>query len=44
MKNLIDAAGHPHTNQIHLIENFSRPNLMTLHYEATIDDPGVHAP
>ena len=38
----IDAWGDPHTNQMHLIEKFGRPNLMTLHYEATIDDPGAY--
>ena len=31
-----------HTDQLHVIERFSRPDLMTLHYEATIDDPGAY--
>jgi len=30
----------PTTGQLHLIERFSRPNLKTLNYEVTIDDPG----
>ena len=38
----IDGYGDPHTDQLHVIERFSRPDLMTLHYEATIDDPGAY--
>jgi hypothetical protein len=38
----VDSLGTPHTSQMHLIERLSRPNLMTLHYEATIDDPGAY--
>ncbi len=34
--------GLPHTPQLHLIERFSRPNLGTLHYSVTIDDPGAY--
>jgi hypothetical protein len=33
---------YPSTEQLHLIERISRPNLKTLSYEATIDDPGVY--
>ena len=29
-------------DQLHVIERFSRPDLITLHYEATIDDPGAY--
>ena len=32
-----------HTNQLHTIERITRPNLDTLHYEATIDDPGAYS-
>ncbi len=32
----------PTTSQLHLIERISRPNLRTLTYEATIDDPGAY--
>jgi len=32
----------PTTSQLHLIERISRPNLKTLNYEATIDDPGAY--
>jgi len=34
--------GLPHTNLLSLEERFSRPNLDTLHYEVTIDDPGAY--
>jgi hypothetical protein len=36
------AGSYPHTEQLHLIERLSRPNLRTLVYEATIDDPGAY--
>ena len=39
----LDFAGHPHTNQLHVIERFSRPSRNILHYEALIDDPGAYA-
>jgi hypothetical protein len=38
----LDYFGHPHTDQLHVIERFTRPNKGTLHYEATIDDPGAY--
>jgi hypothetical protein len=38
----LDYFGHPHTDQLHVIERFSRPNKGTLHYEAVIDDPGAY--
>ncbi len=38
----VDYFGHPHTDQLHVTEKFSRPNKNTLHYEATIDDPGAY--
>jgi len=36
------AGSYPHTEQLHLVERLSRPNLDTLVYEATIDDPGAY--
>ena len=33
---------YPATDQLHLIERISRPNLKSLVYEATIDDPGAY--
>jgi hypothetical protein len=34
--------GLPHTNMLTLHEKFSRPDLDTLHYEVTIEDPGAY--
>jgi hypothetical protein len=39
----LDYFGHPHTELLHVVEKFSRPNKNTLHYEATIDDPGAYS-
>ena len=36
------AGSYPTTEQLHLVERISRPNLKTLIYEATIDDPGAY--
>jgi len=36
------AGSYPTTDQLHLVERMSRPNLKTLIYEATIDDPGAY--
>jgi hypothetical protein len=38
----LDYYGHPHTDQLHIVERFSRPNKRTLHYEALVDDPGAY--
>src|SRR6516162_5947318 len=38
----LDYFGHPHTDQLHIVERFTRPSKQTLHYEATIDDPGAY--
>jgi hypothetical protein len=34
--------GLPHTDELTLVERFSRPNYDTLRYEVTIDDPGAY--
>jgi hypothetical protein len=34
--------GLPHTDQLHLIERFTRTDMNTLKYEVTIDDPGAY--
>ena len=34
--------GLPHTDKLSLVERFSRPNLDTLRYEVTINDPGAY--
>ena len=38
----LDYYGHPHTDRLHVVERFSRPNKNVLHYEATVDDPGAY--
>ena len=34
--------GLPHTDQLRLMERFTRPDLDTLRYDVTIDDPGAY--
>jgi hypothetical protein len=36
-----DRAGTPHTEQLHIIERWTRVNFATLNLEVTIDDPGA---
>ena len=38
----IDREGNPTTEQLHLIERFTRTNMNTLLYEVTVDDPGAY--
>ncbi|HTA46437.1 MAG TPA: carboxypeptidase-like regulatory domain-containing protein [Bryobacteraceae bacterium] len=38
----LDAQGHPHTEMMHVIERFHRPDLGHLEIEFTIDDPGAY--
>jgi hypothetical protein len=38
-----DRRGHPHTEQLHLIERWTRVNFSTLDREITIDDPGAYS-
>jgi hypothetical protein len=38
----VDYYGHPHTDMLHVVEKFTRPNKNVLHYEATFDDPGAY--
>lgn len=38
----LDQDGHPHTGALHVIERYTRTEEMTLHYEATIDDPKAY--
>ncbi|HEY7389558.1 MAG TPA: hypothetical protein VH640_13675 [Bryobacteraceae bacterium] len=35
--------GYHHTDKLHIIERFSRPDYNTLRYEATMEDPNVFA-
>jgi hypothetical protein len=37
-----DRVGHPHTEQLHTIERWTRTNFTTLRNVVTIDDPGAY--
>ena len=37
-----DFVGHPHTEQLHTVERYTRKNLGTLLEEVTIEDPGAY--
>ncbi len=38
-KTRLDTIGHPHSDQLHIIERFTRTDLGHIAYEVTIDDP-----
>jgi hypothetical protein len=38
----IDRGTHPHTEQLHLIERFTRLDFNNIRYEVTVDDPGAY--
>jgi hypothetical protein len=40
-KTWFDFAGHPHTDKLHVIERYRRPDMGHLEWETTIDDPGA---
>ena len=42
-KTWVDFGGYMHTEQLHTIERFTRPDKETLHYEAVLDDPGAYS-
>ena len=35
----LDTIGHPHSDRLHVVQRFSRPDLGHINYEVTIDDP-----
>jgi hypothetical protein len=39
----LDIEAHPHSDQLHIIERYHRPDLGHLEIETTVDDPGVLA-
>jgi hypothetical protein len=39
----LDAAGHPHTEKLHVTERYKRPDMNTLQREVTVEDPGAYA-
>jgi hypothetical protein len=42
-KTWLNFGGYMHTDQMRTVERITRPNLNTLHYEATITDPGAYS-
>jgi hypothetical protein len=38
-KTRLDTIGHPHSDQLHLVQRFTRPDLGHITYEVTVDDP-----
>jgi hypothetical protein len=38
----MDRRGLPHTEQLHTIERFERPNDSIIHYEIVVEDPGAY--
>jgi hypothetical protein len=38
-----DYKGHPHTEQLHTIERYTRTDMANMSIEVTIDDPGAYA-
>lgn len=40
-ENWLDAAGHFHSNKLHVVERYTRTAPKTIRYEATIEDPEV---
>ncbi len=42
-KTRLDTIGHPHSDQLHLVQRFSRPDLGHIAYEVTVDDPKTFA-
>jgi hypothetical protein len=38
----LDQDGHPHTEALHTVERFTRPDQETLHYQVTIEDTGAY--
>jgi hypothetical protein len=38
----MDTRGTPHTEKLKFTERFTRTDMNTLHYQATIDDPGTY--
>jgi hypothetical protein len=38
----LDTIGHPHSDQLHLVQKLSRPDLGHLRYEVTVEDPKTY--
>jgi hypothetical protein len=42
-KTSLDTNGHPHSDQLHLVERLRRTGPKTMSYEVTVDDPKAYA-
>jgi hypothetical protein len=42
-KTRLDTVGHPHSDQMHIVERLTRTDAMHLAYEVTIDDPKTYS-
>ena len=38
-KTRLDTIGHPHSEQLHLVQRFTRPDLGHISYDVTVEDP-----
>jgi hypothetical protein len=38
----LDGSGIPHTERLHLVERWTRPNFITLQRDVTVEDPGAY--
>jgi hypothetical protein len=38
-KTRLDTVGHPHSDQLHLVQRFTRPDLGHITHEMIVDDP-----
>ena len=38
----VDSAGHPHSESLHTVERYTRPNYDTLQVQITFEDPEVY--
>ena len=41
-KTRLDTVGHPHSDELHMIQRFSRPDLGHISWQVTIDDPKTY--
>ena len=41
-KTRLDTVGHPHSDQLHVVQRLSRPDVGHISYEITIDDPKAY--
>ena len=42
-KSWLDAFGHPHSEELHLVERYRRPDPNTLTLQFTVEDPKAYA-